>query len=462
MSGAEFPLHEIVQNAIDRHSLAGWTLREQAFWCQVSGPVRQQRIQGWKLHLSATMLSAPIILQAAAEVLLTAGCQFKFAKSLSKVEELTSVRYERAQAGKFIAAYPGDEEEFHRLAAELCEATIALPGPRILSDRPYRPGSIVQYRFGAFAGIPTLTNDGCFEARLRAPDGSVVPDVRKPWFAPPPWANPIAPPAVPVAVAAASSPATPIGVGAAPATKPARPRLADGRYEIMEAIRHSARGGVYRAVDTTNDATVIIKEARAHIGARRDGVDSRALLRHEADVLDALAPLTPAVLGVFEKNDHVFLVEEYLDGRPLAEHIAGSDIGCPNPAMEDQLWRLALEIVTLVQGVHDRGWVLRDISSMNIMVTADRGLVLIDPEYAARSAATVARTYTPASARPKSWPVRCTVRRPSRPRTTSQSVPSWCTWLSARPRSCSLIRTPAGNCPTELVTCSLSPHPSAH
>ena len=77
--------------------------------------------------------------------------------------------------------------------------------PAILSDRRYRPGSIVQYRFGAFRGVPVLTNDGSFEARLAAPDGSLVADPRKPWFTPPAWVPPLLPPEPQAAAPAAES-----------------------------------------------------------------------------------------------------------------------------------------------------------------------------------------------------------------------------------------------------------------
>ena len=67
-------------------------------------------------------------------------------------------------------------------------STEGLPGPGILSDRPYLPGSLLHYRFGAFRGVAMLGNDGSHEAMLVAPDGSLVLDQRKPWFTPPQWA----------------------------------------------------------------------------------------------------------------------------------------------------------------------------------------------------------------------------------------------------------------------------------
>ncbi len=44
--------------------------------------------------------------------------------------------------------------------AELDRVTAGLAGQTILSDRPYRKGSLVHYRYGAFGGRIELSNDG--------------------------------------------------------------------------------------------------------------------------------------------------------------------------------------------------------------------------------------------------------------------------------------------------------------
>jgi class IV lanthipeptide synthase len=136
-----FPLREIVSREMARAGLADWWMQQDECWCHVIGPEPIDPFQSWTLHLSATSLSAPVVLHAAARVLVSNECQFKFARDLERGRD-------RAQAGPFITAYPTDEQEFHRLAAELCDATLGMLGPRLAADRPYRPGSIVHYRFG--------------------------------------------------------------------------------------------------------------------------------------------------------------------------------------------------------------------------------------------------------------------------------------------------------------------------
>ncbi|MDR8414104.1 hypothetical protein MTP10_35915 [Nonomuraea sp. 3-1Str] len=168
-----------------------WEIRAESFWCYVEPPGFSRRIQGWKIHVSATAESAPSVLEISAGVLLRRRACFKFAKGLEEVAELTSMRYPRSGGGKFITVYPDDDEHFGVLAEELHRATAGLAGPTILSDRPYRQGSLVSYRYGGFtSALSRLDDDGSYVPALVAPDGTWVEDRREARFTPPPWAPP--------------------------------------------------------------------------------------------------------------------------------------------------------------------------------------------------------------------------------------------------------------------------------
>ena len=87
-----------------------------------------------------------------ADVLVEERASFKFAGALDRVALLTGGRADRGGGGKFITVYPDDPELFRRLARRLHAATLGLRGPRILSDRPYAPGSLVHDRYGGPLG----------------------------------------------------------------------------------------------------------------------------------------------------------------------------------------------------------------------------------------------------------------------------------------------------------------------
>lgn len=379
---------------IDREA-GTWRVEQGDFWCYVTPKGALRRPQGWKLHVSATPLAAPLVLARAAELLVRAGCAFKFAATLERVELLVSARYDRGGAGKFITVYPADDDEFAALAAALHEATLGLPGPQILSDRPYRSGSLVHYRYGGMSAAAVLSNDGTYEGMLTAPDGSQVKDQREPRFHTPAWAPPVPLPAAEPAPAVEARPAA--GGGAKPVL------LAD-RFVVREAIRHANRGGVYRALDQHSGADVVIKQARPHVAAVMSGQDCRDLLRHEAAILTRLAPKghTPALVTLFEVNGHVFLAQELIAGQPLrawvADRLPATDaLGLP---LTDTL-RLAGAMVDIIAAIHAEGLVVRDFTPNNLIVTDDGDLRLVDLELACEPGTLTVRASTPGYGAPE-------------------------------------------------------------
>lgn len=394
-SGNDPILLDCIQSVLARYGGKGWQIQPDYFWCYVRPPNGRSRVQGWKLHLSATPLAAPLVLARSAEVLVRRECAFKFAGTLDRVEALVSHRYDRGAGGKFITAYPdGDDDLLRALAEELHKATEGMPGPGVLSDRSYRPGSLVHYRFGAFGGMSMLGNDGSREAMLVAPDGTLVLDKRKAWFTPPQWAPPD-----PFAPAQVSPPT------ATDDTTP-KPVLLDGRYVVREAIRHAFKGGVFRATDQQTGASVIIKQARPHVGANLTGRDVRDSLRHEAAMLELFASseATPRLVALFEQQDDLFLAQEAVTGVTLREWVQEHiEFG------EDERWgppqtavaRIAQRLVDLVDLVHAQGLVLLDFGPNNVMVTDDGDLRLIDLEFLAKPGQPVLRAFTPGYGAPE-------------------------------------------------------------
>ncbi|MGH8883998.1 MAG: class IV lanthionine synthetase LanL [Egibacteraceae bacterium] len=386
-NGQDADLADLVRAGLEREGTGGdWEVRLDGMWCAVYPPGHRMRDQGWKLHISATPSSASAVLERVFGVLVRHGCAFKVAKTLEIVVLLNSRQYSRGGGGKFMTVYPDDDEQFCRLAAELDAATAGLPGPAILSDRPYRAGSLVHYRYGGFVGRMVLSNDSDYRPMLQGPDGSLVEDRRDAWFAPPAWAR---------------SPLDEDQPAPEPAGAP-EPVLLGGRFIVREAIRHSNKGGLYLGVDTQTDAEVVIKEARPYIDPDEGGGDVRDMIRHEAEMLDALAPLgiAPRKIALFEQGGHVFLAEELVAGVPLSRWVGEGLNGRPGLAWP-LAGRLTRQLAELLALVHAAGLVLRDLSPNNVMVTPSGQLRLVDLELAAAPGATVPRGGTAGFAAPE-------------------------------------------------------------
>ncbi|ANP51585.1 class IV lanthionine synthetase LanL [Streptomyces griseochromogenes] len=400
-------LVDCVRSVLARHEPNDWQIRPGVFWCHVRLPDVPSRIQGWKLHISATPLSAPLVLARAADVLAAHRLPFKFAGTLARVAELCSRRTDRGSGGKFITVYPdGHDDRLRALADELHLTTEGLPGPGILSDRPYRPGSLVHYRFGAFNGVPMLGNEASYEAMLMAPDGSLDRDRREAWFCPPSWA--------PRDPFTGQRPASPD-----PDRAGARPVRLDDRYVVHEVVRHAFTGGVYRATDERDGSRVIVKQARPHTEATATGEDVRDARRHEAAMLEHFASFgrTPRPVALFEQQGDLFLVQEAIAGLTLRDWVAqnlthddgdGGEWGLTAALAE----RLAAGLVGLVELVHREGFVLRDLNPNNVMVTEDHELRLIDLELLARPGERVVHAHTPGYAAPEQADARSVDRCP--------------------------------------------------
>jgi tRNA A-37 threonylcarbamoyl transferase component Bud32 len=245
---------------------------------------------------------------------------------------------------------------------------VGLVGPRILSDRPYVPGSLVHYRYGAFVEERKLSNDGMYSWLIFDPDGNPVEDRRVGQYTPPAWARCPFPDSAGKAVSAVNSTKDGLLIG--------------DRFLVREAIRHVNKGSIYRAVDAHTGADVIIKEARPHVAADDTGKDVRDLLRAEARALEKLGPVgaAPRMLKLFEYNEHLFLAEDLVPGVSLREWVLDR--------IRRSGWRRqipgALEMVDrlieLMSVAHRVGLVLRDFTPNNIMVRPDGELKLIDLE----------------------------------------------------------------------------------
>lgn len=384
-SGVRFDLTGLVS---DR--LTDWRVEAGELWHTVE-PSKPGGLpeQGWKLHLSATPTHAAEVLANILPVLEKHRVRFKFAPTVRTVRFLGSRECERAASGKFVTVYPSDPTQCVALAADLHAATAGLAGPRILSDRPYCPGSLVHYRYGGFTGASELDNDGVYSYRLAAPDGSTVPDRREAWYNPPNWAP----------CPFDSNLDATDGTAATAATAPRQQRravLLGGRYVVREALRHSTKGGIYAATDTGTDTPVVVKHARAYAEGDLDGSDARGRLLHEARMLRRLHTCAgaPRPLAVFAQAGDLFLVEERIAGTSLAQWVrqhAANQVGVP----ADEAISMARALLASVAAVHVEGVVLRDLSPTNILVDPDGTPRLIDLEAAGPIGLPARRTGTP-------------------------------------------------------------------
>jgi len=373
----------VTARAVVASSAAEWKFSVEGPWAFATPIGAQSPEQGWKLHISATETSAAEVLAATLPVLVTECVPFKFAATHKIVRLLNSTHADRASGGKFITVYPADDEQAVRVAEACHRATEGLTGPVILSDRAYRPGSLVHYRYGGFTGSSSVDADGVVIHLIKGPDGTPLADERTASYRAPSWlADPFQPAA---ATAVPTSGTAPSSGGTV---------VLNGRYRIQGALSHANKGGTYLAEDATTGGMVVIKEGRPHVGDEGRG-DARARVRHEAHMLSLVEclSLAPRLVDLFEQGGHVFLVEQYIDAPSLRELVEGDTGEGPVTALPaDEIRELAIALAETMAAFHAEGIVVGDFNPNNILVNDDgsprgpggvpRKICVIDLEHA--------------------------------------------------------------------------------
>lgn len=315
--------------------------RHGPWWQSISAPSDLPR-RGWKLHVSATVLSAAAVLGRCLPVLDAYGAAFKVPAELDDLARLNSgVRGSPfRQIGKFLTVYPTDVDQARRLAVELDRVTAGLPCPAVPGERRLSPESCVFYRYGPF-----VRDDGKDEDREAENEtgGEEPPD---------PFSDLVR-------------------------RRPAEPSPLSGRYCVFRQVQNRGSGGVYLAFDLEADPVQVrvIKEGRLHGEVDGKGRDGRWRLEHERRWLVRLPGhrvRVPPVLDAFEVDGNGYLVLPYL-GPSLYEQL------------RDRTWeadwraRVVVDVCELLARLHAHGIFWRDLHAGNVVLDAS-GITVIDVE----------------------------------------------------------------------------------
>ncbi|MFH8837196.1 class III lanthionine synthetase LanKC [Streptomyces sp. NPDC017868] len=328
--------------------------------------------QGWKIHVSATADNAEAALRAVAAICARRQTDFKYLRSSTLLSTFNSKYAHRGSAGKFIAIYPVDEADLKDLLEELSTALQGFTGPYILSDLRWSDSSPVFIRYGGFAELWVDGDDGKRVMAITAPDGTLVPDRRAPFFEVPGWLD--VPGFVQERIDEFSSASR-----------------VDMPYTQIEPLHFSNGGGVYLATDPDTGDRVVLKEARPLAGTDGKGQDAVTRLQREHTMLLALAGTgyVPKVFGYHVLWEHHFLVQEYVDGDTLTSAVLTRHPLRRTAASDEDIRDYAAwadetisKVETALHAVHREGIVFGDVHPNNILVRPDGRITLIDLEAA--------------------------------------------------------------------------------
>jgi class IV lanthipeptide synthase len=357
-----------------------------SIWWLSRGRNSSDLSQGWKLHVSATILSANRILRLVAPYLRKREILFKAPKSLAELQKLNAgIYYGFSQIGKFITVYPSSTEAALVIAAELDSLTANQPAPMVPYDNALRNGSCIYYRYGSFSSRVKMSFRGKRVSAIARTDGKLVPDRRKPGSAVPHW---LRDPFQAVRSRRAREFLTPL----------------ETKYRDYEALVQRGRGGVYRALDlsSTPARPCIIKEGRRHGETDWNGCDGYERLQCEARFLRTISRrvgAVPRVVDTFQANDCFYLVMEPVAGRPLSSIISGRE-----RISKGRTLAYCLGMARIVADIHAAGWVWRDCKPDNFLCQKNCELRALDFEGACQTQDSKPRRWATPGYLPPEWP----------------------------------------------------------
>ncbi len=325
---------------------------------------RSEPLQGWKLHISATILEACDVFEKVAAFLNSENGHFKAPKSLDELSKINcGLEYGYRQVGKFITVYPASEKQAVKFARRIHELTREFITIAVPFDEQYLPDSSVFYRYGAFTIFEMKDETGKVIPAVRDPSGQLVADDRLqavPEWITDPFAKPERLPLKPAA-------ATPLKT----------------EYKVFRAITQRGKGGTYQALDLSTDPPrfCIIKEGRRHGEVNWNRQDGYGLVKYECDVLKTLRLKNrdvPQVFSSFETGGNFYLTMEWVAGVSLQKLIKPRR---RRFSVKKVVW-LAIEIAKVIEKIHRAGWIWNDCKPANLIVTPKKTLRPLDFENA--------------------------------------------------------------------------------
>ncbi|HEY9702848.1 MAG TPA: serine/threonine-protein kinase, partial [Allocoleopsis sp.] len=154
--------------------------------------------------------------------------------------------------------------------------------------------------------------------------------------------------------------------------------LLNQRYRAIKPLSQGGFGKTFLAVDLhiPSFPKCVIKQLFFN---NYDPVTYRkvvSLFRQEAIRLDELGkhPQIPELLAYFEQNKYLYLLQEFIEGKTLHEDLQETGI-----YDEQKIKALLLDMLPVLQFVHEKNVIHRDIKPPNIMRRkSDNHLILID------------------------------------------------------------------------------------
>ncbi|ELR97539.1 WG repeat-containing protein [Gloeocapsa sp. PCC 73106] len=154
--------------------------------------------------------------------------------------------------------------------------------------------------------------------------------------------------------------------------------LLEERYRAVKLIGKGGFGRTFLAFaqDLPSEPPCVIKQFLPELLTGSEIDKAKELFAQEARQLEQLGqhPQIPQLLAHFSQEEHLYLVQEFIDGQNLAAELAQE-----GPFDQDDIKQVLESLLPVLEFVHQQQVIHRDIKPENIIRRSlDRQLVLVD------------------------------------------------------------------------------------
>ncbi|MBR5355629.1 MAG: serine/threonine protein kinase, partial [Lachnospiraceae bacterium] len=142
----------------------------------------------------------------------------------------------------------------------------------------------------------------------------------------------------------------------------------DARYITKKLLKTNAKSSVYLVTDKVLSRDLVIKKGR------KDFNNETNSLPREASIMVSLDhPNLPKIYDVKEDEDFIYTIEEFIDGEDLR-----TLVGNEGPLDQDTVIKWGITLCNIMEYLHSKGIIYRDMKPGNIMLTPTGNIKLID------------------------------------------------------------------------------------
>lgn len=327
-------------------------------------------IQGWVLHVSIVRSQFSALIETVVPFLISMKVPFQIPRDRETVKWILEGFHGLHQIGKIVCIYIEQQEKTLLVAKQLVELTQGFRGPAVPTDSLL--GGTVYTRYEAFNPIIKTSRKGDPKAYIYDSAGKLFPHKFSIPF--------IIPAGVLWPFATISEPVSPV-----------RKKLWNQRYRPLSILKADCKGRVIQGnyfKGIFNIEPCIVKEGVKDMWVDDFGRAITDRLNWQYELSKDLAghvPI-PEIFDYFEEQNCTYLAMKFVKGESLNEHVLSIFDGkCWFDLPISQQFHLIdlfLQLIGIIANLHKRGYIHRDITPTNFIITKKSEIFLIDMELA--------------------------------------------------------------------------------